>query len=78
MKVNYFGGCPTCGRNGAYLNSDLPWIFGANPFTILNATVRWPAMKLTVLSKLLRKGEESVFGLGIRYCNNWISNRLVP
>ena len=29
MKVDYFGGCPTCGRNDVYLNSDLPWIFGA-------------------------------------------------
>jgi hypothetical protein len=33
MKVDYFGGCPTCGRNGVYLNSDLPWIFDANPFS---------------------------------------------
>jgi hypothetical protein len=33
MKVDYFGGCPTCGRNDVYLNSDLPWIFGANPFS---------------------------------------------
>lgn len=33
MKVDYFGDCPTCGRNGVYLNSDLPWIFGANPFS---------------------------------------------
>src|SRR5690242_16471167 len=33
MKVDYFGACPTCGRNDVYLNSDLPWIFGANPFS---------------------------------------------
>jgi hypothetical protein len=33
MKVDYFGGCPTCGRNDVYLHSDLPWIFGANPFS---------------------------------------------
>ena len=33
MKVDYFGRCPTCGRNDVYLNSDLPWIFGANPFS---------------------------------------------
>jgi hypothetical protein len=33
MKVDYFGRSPTCGRNDVYLNSDLPWIFGANPFS---------------------------------------------
>jgi hypothetical protein len=33
MKVDYFGGCQTCGRNDVYLNSDLPWIFGANSFS---------------------------------------------
>jgi hypothetical protein len=33
MEVDYFGDCPTCGRNDVYLNAYRPRIFGANPFS---------------------------------------------
>jgi hypothetical protein len=44
MEVDYFGGCPTCGKNDGYLNAGrthvfyceahrVSWIYGANIFS---------------------------------------------
>jgi hypothetical protein len=33
MEVDYFGDCPTCGRNDVYLNAYRSRIFGANLFS---------------------------------------------